>query len=75
MCVAMSRRLFSDTVVTPSSRPATRVCIAVNAYQRRRVIFRRRVGAAASSRSRSIAIGWCTVATVGSPARTRRSSP
>ena len=39
--VAMSPQLFSETVVIPSSRPATRACIRVNAYQRRSVIRRR----------------------------------
>ena len=42
MWVAMSRREFSDTVVTASSRAATRACMPVKPYQRRSVSRRRR---------------------------------
>ena len=73
--VAMSRREFSDTVVTASRRAATRACMPVKPYQRRRVSRRRSELAAASSSRRSMAIGWWMVARVGRPARTRRSSP
>jgi hypothetical protein len=33
----MSAKLFSDTVTTRCTRLATRVCMFVNEYQRRRV--------------------------------------
>ena len=73
--MAMSRREFSETVVTASSRRATRACMPVKAYQRRRVSRRRSERVAASSRSRSIAMGWWTVATVGQPGPDQPQQP
>ena len=62
----MSRRLDSETVSTLSHPRATRPCIRRNAYHRRSVSRRRRLGAAARSTARSTVIGWWMIVTIGS---------
>ncbi len=57
MCSAISLSEVPDTVMTCSSRAATRRCIRVKAYQRRSDSRRSRVGAASSSNRRSTVIG------------------
>ena len=71
----MSWNELSDTVTTRAMRLATRVCMAVNEYQRRSVSRLYRPSACSISRRRSTVMGWWMVEITGSPARSIASSP
>ena len=71
---AMSAADVDDTVSSSGIRRATSFCISANPYHRRTSGLRHHRAAATSS-TRSRVIGWCTVATTGSPAPAIFSRP
>lgn len=70
----MSAADDDETVNRSGMWRATSCCMAKNPYQRRTNGFRHHRAAARSS-TRSRVIGWCTVATTGSPAPAMLSRP
>ena len=71
---AMSAAEVDDTVTSSGIRRATSFCISAKPYHRRTSGLRHHF-AAATSRTRSRVIGWCTVATTGSPASAIANRP
>ena len=71
---AMSAADVEDTVTNSGISRATVFCISANPYHRRTSGLRHHL-AAATSRTRSRVMGWCTVATTGRPDRAMDSSP